>query len=205
MTTIAKKIPPEQDFNSPEEYYSEAVTDAYTHSKALMRIQEKITKRALEILDAESPALVLDIGMGCGFSTSYLYLLGYDVTGIDIIYDMLSTFEIPELNPVNADMKNIPFRDAQFDYIISISAFQWLLNKIGATERRALLIEAAKQMNRLLKSGGKAIIQFYPLNQEGIKEIGEIFADFGHFEGNFIIDNPEGTTKRKLFLSLKKN
>ena len=203
-TKQGKKLPPEAEYDSPEEYYKDDILDGYTHGKSLMRIQERITKRALEIIQAEQPCLILDIGMGCGFSTSYLYLMGYDVVGIDLLFGMLDEYEIPELNPINSDMKLLPFRDNSFDYIMSISAFQWIIDKYDTNIRAEILKSVAKSFNRILKPKGKIVIQFYPLHQEMIKEIGTIFSDVGGFTGNFIIDNPDSSVKRKLYLYLEK-
>ncbi|MHA1821153.1 MAG: class I SAM-dependent methyltransferase [Promethearchaeota archaeon] len=198
-----KKLPPEEDYKRPEDYYRGKVLRDYAHSKSLMRIQERITKRALKLINAEPPALILDIGMGCGFSTSYMYLTNYTTVGVDLIYDMLVQYPIQELNPVNADMKYLPFRSASFDYITSISAFQWIINKIKGAEREKILKNIANKINDLLKPGGKAIIQFYPSDKEDLKEIGRNFADYGKFKGNFIIDNPD-SVKQRIFLYLEK-
>ncbi len=199
-----KKLPPEEYYNKPEDYYEGEVLEDYTHSKALMRIQEKITKRAVEIIQAKTPSLILDVGSGAGFSSSYLYLNGFNVIGIDLIFDMLNAYDIRELNPINSDMKLLPFRKNTFDHIISISAFQWIINKLSEEERAKVLKKVANDFNLLLKPGGKAIIQFYPLEEEVLKEIGLIFADYGFFKGNFLIDNPDSNVKRKIFLYLEK-
>ena len=44
-----KKLPPEELYNTPEEYYQGDILEDYTESKSMMRIQERITKRALKI------------------------------------------------------------------------------------------------------------------------------------------------------------
>lgn len=201
---VNKRLPPEELFNTPEDYYSEETLNQYAHSKTMIHIQEKITKRALDIIQAEPPALILDVGMGCGFSSSYLYINNFEVVGIDLMFDMLNYYDIPELNPINADMRCIPLRDGAFDYIISISAFQWILNKKNKNNRIETLKTIAQKFNALLKPNGKAVIQFYPLNLDFMKEIGSIFADYGSFRGNFVVDNPEGGPKRKIFLYLEK-
>ena len=126
-----KKLPPEELYNTAESYYQGDILEDYTESKSMMRIQERITKRALGILGDPAPdCLILDMGMGCGFSTSHLFLNNYNVVGIDLIYGMLTKYRIPELNPVNGTIKNLPFRSNSFDYIISISALQWIINKL---------------------------------------------------------------------------
>ncbi len=202
-----KKLPPEDMYKTPEEYYQGEVLEDYTRSKSLMRIQERITKRALRILGDPAPnCLILDMGMGCGFSTSYLFLNNYNVVGIDLIYEMLTKYKIPELNPVNGNIKKLPFRSKSFDYIISISALQWIINKLKRVERARVLKDVAIRIDLLLKRKGKAVFQFYSVSSNVMREIGAVFADNGHFgeESTFIIDNPNSSTKRKTFLYLKK-
>ena len=206
-TYSRKKLPPEEFYNTPEEYYQGEILEDYTRSKSMMRIQERITKRALSILgDPDTSCLILDMGMGCGFSTSYLFLNNYNVVGVDLIYGMLAKYRIPELNPVNGNIKNLPFRSNSFDYIISISALQWIINKLKPAERSRVLKSVAIRIDMLLKRGGKAVFQFYSVKPNLMKEIGAIFADNGHFaeESTFIIENPNSSTKRKTYLYLEK-
>lgn len=198
-----KKLPPEDQYDTPQEYYDEENLYSYTHSKSLMWIQEKITRRAAEIVEAEPPSLILDVGMGSGFSTAYLFLQGFDVVGIDLIYDMLIQYDLSDLKPVNGDMRSLPFRESSFDYIFSISAFQWIINKLSKIERENVLKNVAKTFRSLLKPKGKAIMQFYPSNDDLLKEVGAIFADWGDFQGNFVIDNPNNSRKRKIYLFLE--
>ncbi|MHA1341181.1 MAG: class I SAM-dependent methyltransferase [Promethearchaeota archaeon] len=198
-----KILPPEELYNHPEDYYKGDVLKQYTHSKSLMRIQERITKRALDIIKAEPPSLILDLGAGCGFSTTYLYLKGFTVVNLDLIFEMLVEYDISELNPVNSDMRFLPFRENSFDYVVSISAFQWIINKMERNKRNEVLKRIAIDIRSILKPKGKCVIQFYPIEESILKEIGEIFADYGKFKGNFIIDNPKSGVKRKIFLYLE--
>ncbi|TFG26940.1 MAG: hypothetical protein EU532_08660, partial [Promethearchaeota archaeon] len=48
-----KKKRPEEIYDSVQDYFKGKVLESYAQSKSLMRIQEKITIRALEILDLE--------------------------------------------------------------------------------------------------------------------------------------------------------
>jgi len=67
--------------------------------------------------------------MGAGFSSVPLYLKGFTIIGIDLIWDMLVEYNIPELNPIAGNMQNLSFRENTFDFIFSVSAFQWTLSK----------------------------------------------------------------------------
>ena len=170
-----------------------------------MRIQERLTKRALNIISPECPSLVLDLGAGCGFSASYLYLNNFSVISLDLIFKMLIEYDISELNPINADMKFLPFRENSFDYIFSISAIQWIINKFPIEKLKKILIQMSMDLKRVLKPNGKCIIQFYPKDESILKEMGIIFSDYGKFEGHFIIDNPNSLIKKRYYLYLKNN
>ena len=68
----------------------------------------------------------------------------------------------------------------------------------------ALLIKLTKSFYKTLKNNSKAVIQFYPKNNEIMEKIGNLFVTNTNFKGNFIIDNPNNAKKRKIFLLLKK-
>ncbi|UYP43873.1 hypothetical protein NEF87_000158 [Candidatus Lokiarchaeum ossiferum] len=195
---------PEEQARDPLVFYTQKEVTEYARSKALMRIQEGITKRALRILEAEPPARVLDLGMGCGFASTYLRLKHYQTVGIDINRMFLNFYDIPEINPVHADMRQFAFRPEMFDFIISISAVQWVLAEPKLKKRTQYIKNIAEICNFVLKPGGKIIMQFYPKSDEAMKEFGGIIADTDHFSGNFIIDNPDIPKKRRIFLYLEK-
>ncbi|MHA1646210.1 MAG: class I SAM-dependent methyltransferase, partial [Promethearchaeota archaeon] len=118
---------PEEFAGDPLLFYTKERVAEYARSKALMRIQEGITKRALKIVEIQPPARILDLGMGCGYASAYLQMQHYDTVGIDLNHDFLSFYSIPELNPIQADMRQFTFRPETFDMILSISAVQWIL------------------------------------------------------------------------------
>src|SRR6056297_4235530 len=75
---------PEDTYDKASDYFSIDKVQKYAESKSIMRIQEKITKRVIEIADIPAPAVILDLGIGSGFSTIYMYLRGYRTVGVDI-------------------------------------------------------------------------------------------------------------------------
>ncbi len=195
---------PEEQARDPLVFYTAKEVKEYALSKSLMRIQEAITKRALRILEAEPPARVLDLGTGCGFASTYLRLKHYQPVGIDINPLFLKFYSIPELNPLLADMRQFAFRPDTFDFIISISAVQWVLAEPKLKKRRRYLQNITEICNFVLKPGGKIIMQFYPKSDAAMKEFGGIIADTEYFTGNFIIDNADIPKKRRIFLYLEK-
>ncbi|MHA1620085.1 MAG: class I SAM-dependent methyltransferase, partial [Promethearchaeota archaeon] len=195
---------PEEFAKDPLLYYSSTRVKEYAESKSLMRIQEGITKRSLEILKATTPALILDIGMGCGFASIYLNLNGYRSVGIDLNRLFLNYYNLAEVNPTQADMRYIGMRSESVDYILSISAVQWLLAEENPQKREKELTLFAEFCAHVLKPQGKLLIQFYPKSDVAMDELGHIFNLTESFTGNFIIDNPYSPKKRRIFLFLEK-
>jgi 18S rRNA (guanine1575-N7)-methyltransferase len=199
-----KRKRPEEKYQDVFEYFKDDQIIKYSTSKSMMRIQEKITLRALEIMNIQPQELILDAGSGCGFSSILLKELGFKVISIDIVKQLLSYYHNPELNPVLTDMCLIPFRNKVFGAIISISALQWIYSELNIPNMERDLKNLINSFYRILKPDGRIIIQFYPKNNVIMERIGYLFKKNNHFTGNFIIDNAKNSKKRKIFLLLEK-
>ncbi len=199
-----KKKRPEESFENAIEYFKGKRLIEYAKSKSMMLIQEKLTIRALELLNLPKISLILDLGCGPGFTSIYLKEMGYKVVAMDIVSEFLNFYDIKELNPINADMCEAPFKANAFDAIISISAIQWIFTDINNILMKEKMINFAKSISYILKPDSKAIFQFYPKNDTIMKAIGKIIAENTDLNGNFIIDNPINPIKRNIFLFLKK-
>ncbi|MFX0019198.1 MAG: class I SAM-dependent methyltransferase [Promethearchaeota archaeon] len=200
-----KKKRPEEFFEDVKDYYNSENIRNYAKSKNMMRIQEKITIRALELLEIGASRIrILDAGCGPGFVALYLKELGFDIVALDIILEFLKFYNLNEVNPIAADMSYLPFKSNSFDAIISISALQWIFRDINNRKMEDLLIKLTKSFYKALKNNCKAVFQFYPKNTKIMEKVGNIFRDNTNFKGNFIIDNPNNPKKRKVFLLLKK-
>ncbi len=200
-----KKKRPEEIYEKVSDYFRGEILRAYANSKNIMRIQEKITIRALELLDLKKKeALILDAGCGAGFTAIYLNEIGFRSVALDIIGNFLQFYDIRSLNPVNADMCFTPFKPNTFDAIISISALQWVFRDINDKNMHFLLKNLSKSFFRILRPNSRVIFQFYPKNKVLMETIGKIIADNTEFIGNFVIDNPNHNKKRKIFLLLDK-
>ncbi|HIQ49791.1 MAG TPA: class I SAM-dependent methyltransferase [Nanoarchaeota archaeon] len=165
--------------------------------KILYQTQRKLTLRIIELLQAKPPAKVIDLGCGVGYSTELLEELGFNVIGIDILDEMLKHALQKGLNVKKADMRclNKHFHKEEFDYIISVSALQW----ISIRERE----KVAKGCYYILKPRGKIGIQFYPKSEEEMLKTGRIFKKSG-FKVEFIIDNPNNPRKRTIYIIAEK-
>ena len=200
-----KKKRPEEIYEKVSDYFNGEILRAYANSKNIMRIQEKITIRALELLNLKKKeALILDAGCGAGFTATYLNEIGFRSVALDIIGNFLQYYDISSLNPVNADMCFTPFKPNTFDAIISVSALQWVFRDINDKSMHILLKNLSKSFFHILKPNSRVIFQFYPKNKVLMETIGKIIADNTGFTGNFIIDNPNHHKKRKIFLLLNK-
>ena len=200
-----KRKRPEDIYSNVNVYYNKENISKYANSKSLMRIQEKMTIRALELLDLpEQNSLILDLGCGVGFVGMYLNEVGYKTVGIDIISEFLRYYEIKELNPIIADMCILPFKPETFDAIVSISALQWVYRDFNSKSNKLALKNLAKSVYSVLKPQSKAIFQFYPKNDMMMDLIGKMFIEHTSFRGGFMIDNPNSPKKRKIYLILNK-
>ena len=200
-----KKKRPEEIYEKVTDYFKRETLRTYASSKNMMKIQEKITIRALELLGLKKKeALILDAGCGAGFTAIYLNEIGIRTVALDIIGNFLQYYDISPLNPINADMCFTPFKPNTFDAIISISALQWVFRDINNQNMYFLLKNLSKSFFHVLKPNSRVIFQFYPKSKVLMETIGKIIADNTEFTGNFIIDHPNHNKKRKIFLLLDK-
>ncbi len=201
-----KKKRPEEIYTNVSDYFKGEILKQYATSKSIIKTQEKITIRAIELLDLKKEkGLILDAGAGPGFSAMYLNEIGYKTIAIDIIPTFLNYYDISDLNPIVSDMCFPPFKPDIFDAIISISALQWIFKDYNNQNMRNLLKSLFISFYHILKPKSKVIFQFYPKNDALIESIGKIITKNTNFKGNFVIDNPNSPKKRKIYLLLIKN
>ena len=160
-------------------------------SPGMRRTQEELTRRAIELLGL-GKGRVLDIGCGTGFSTQVLADAGFDVAGIDPEPAMVAVAKARGLDCREGSFEKIPFKDREFDAVVSVSALQW------ADYRKA-----AKEVSRVLGYNAKAAIQFYPENDDDALAAAKAFAREG-FKATLAIDNPKNPKKKKTFLVLER-
>jgi 18S rRNA (guanine1575-N7)-methyltransferase len=199
-----------EDILPPDLFYNDVESRKYTTSSRVKNIQASMTNRALQLLDLDTPSLILDIGCGSGLSGEILS----DVTeeeggphtwfGMDISSSMLAEAldRDVEGDMLLADMgQGIPFRAGTFDAAISISAIQWLCNAESSdVTPEGRLKRFFDGLYMSLKRGGKAVCQFYPKNaaQRSMISNAAIKAGFG---AGILEDDPE-TKSLKVYLVL---
>lgn len=175
-------------------------TEKSYEKAAIRKTQVQMAQRILQELALDENSFVLDAGCGSGFSMESALAISKNVFGFDISSELLLVAKRKGIrNLVRADFANIPFRENVFDAIISISALQWFYPK-DEHDVKDHYAQIAKVFFRLLKSGGKAGLQFYPASE---REWEIAVKCFKKLFGGYIIEEGEGR-KRKRYLILEK-
>lgn len=202
-------MPKPEDLGPPEIFYSEEEARKYTKNSRIRMIQRAMAERCIELLGLpeDSNQMILDIGCGSGISGSVLEEKGYMWVGMDISQAMLDTCvengetEHPCL--LHGDMgQGVPFAPGSFDGCISVSALQWLCKSNAKYEyppRRLLTL--FQSLYTALRPGSRAVFQFYPDSDDGLKLI-ENSAMKAGFTGGCVIDYPASTKAKKYYLTL---
>ena len=174
-----KKERPEEEYESVKDYFDKDRIEQYAKSKNIMRIQKRITLRALELLDLkQGNQIILDAGCGPGFSSFLLKDLGHTIVALDLLKEFISFYDLKEENPIVADLCFLPFKPNTFTAIISISAIQWIIRDINKTDTRKYAIALIQSFYSCLMPQGRVIIQFYPKSDKFLEYIGAIITDY---------------------------
>ncbi|ELT97074.1 hypothetical protein CAPTEDRAFT_151499 [Capitella teleta] len=190
----------------PEIFYNEDEARKYTSNTRMIEIQEQLSERAIELLALpDHPCFILDIGCGSGLSGESLTNQDHTWIGLDISPSMLevATEREVEGDLLQSDMgQGIPFRPGTFDGAISVSAVQWLCNadkKYHHPQKR--LYKFFSTLYASLARGARAVMQMYPENSEQLELITQQAMKAG-FSGGLVIDFPNSTKAKKIFLCL---
>mmetsp|Transcript_19139 Transcript_19139/g.53361 ORF Transcript_19139/g.53361 Transcript_19139/m.53361 type:complete len:298 (+) Transcript_19139:133-1026(+) len=192
----------------PEVFYNDSEARKYTTNTRMVKIQESLTQRALELLalpDDGIPKLLLDIGCGSGLSGETLTEEGHQWVGLDISQSMLNVAAERE---VEGDLglhdmgHGLCFRQGTFDGAISISAVQWLCNADKQSHNpRKRMKRFFETLYSALNRGARAILQIYPENVEQAQMLTNAAMRVG-FTGGLVVDFPHSTRAKKYFLCL---
>lgn len=136
---------------------------------------------------------ILDAGCGNGFSLEILREIGYSCAGFDVSPAMVALAKKKGFTAKLGDLRKIPFPKASFDAIISVSALQW----IDLSEASVV----AREFKRVLKKGGRVVIQFYPESERQLMDWAKAFKPAG-FSVVVTQEGLESPRKRRVFLLL---
>lgn len=191
----------------PEIFYGEEEARKYTSNTRMMEIQQQLSERAVELLalPADTPCLVLDVGCGSGLSGDCLTEQGHAWIGVDISPAMLDVAVDREVegDVLLADMgTGLSFRPGTFDGVISISALQWLGNADRAHHSPPKrLYKFFSSLYACMSRGTRAVFQLYPESGDQLEMITAQAMRAG-FTGGLVIDYPNSTKAKKIFLTL---
>lgn len=190
-----------------ELYYDKEEAKKYTSNTRIMEIQSKLSERALELLALpdDKPCLILDLGCGSGLSGEVLSDNGHYWIGMDISEAMLNVCveRESEGDTILSDMGNgAPFRAGSFDGVISISAVQWLCNADKKSHNPVKrLYRLFSTLYASMSRGARAVFQLYPETPDQLELITQQAMKAG-FSGGVVVDYPNSTKAKKIFLCL---
>lgn len=205
----------------PDSYIGEKAVE-YNRQKWMERNQKRTTLKTIDFLsddklgimdynfEKDLPLHILDLGCGTAFSSETLIEAGFRVVGVDILDDMLSManekkkfLKNHNIELILADINHLPLKLNTFHFIISISAYNFITsNKKSPIDKKKIVNNTAKYINKIIKKNGRMIIEFYPSNDEELKLFADSFKNNG-FEG-FMIKTNSKQNSGQTFLLLKK-
>ncbi|MHA1436150.1 MAG: class I SAM-dependent methyltransferase [Promethearchaeota archaeon] len=192
----------------------------YNSQKWMERNQKRATLLSLQYLfdkklgvndiQEDKKYLILDLGCGTGFSSDILIEYDYKVIGIDILIDMLrlasekkKEYHYKNLELILADIKYLPIRSLSVNHVISISAYNFIINDSQSSEvKEKIMSNTAKYLNKILKKNGRIVIEFYPKNTNELEAFTKSFINNG-FKGYMIKSKPNQKSGQ-IFILLKK-
>lgn len=122
-------------------------------------------KRLNEWLDKYMPAdgkglKLADIGCGTGYHLKRYQERGFEITGLDGSEEMLEQARLanPNIEFIKSDVDKLPLPSANYDYALNIEVLRYLPD----------ILPSLKEIKRILKPGGTALITAAPVFQANL-------------------------------------
>jgi ubiquinone/menaquinone biosynthesis C-methylase UbiE len=174
----------------PEFYWSKEKAEEYDSKRSVAKIQQAMTREAINLIQIKKGSLVCDVGCGTGFSMEELNK-EFEVVGLDISMHMLRIAKRNGNIVVCGDFSRMPFKDKSFESVVSISTLQWARD----------YIRVAYELKRITKS--KSVVQFYPSTEKEFEVAVDAFKDAGF--GGFVVTVGESKKKKKYIVLQPRN
>lgn len=188
----------------PEDFYDQEEVESYAQNSRMIKTQQELAERALELLSLPQPSghLLLDLGCGCGISGSVLSEHGHAWVGLDVSRPMLEKgLDYADGDLVQGNLGHtLPFRAGAFDGAISISAIQWLCyptREQPSPYKR--LVAFFQSLLTVLAHGARAVLQFYPESPAQIEMVTSAALRVG-FRGGLLVDFPNSSKAKKHYI-----
>jgi len=117
------------------------------------------TERLRQLLNLPTDGWLLDGGGGTGRVSSHLNGLAGHVVVSDLSHRMLKKAREKKVRPVRAHVEHLPFTDEFFDRVLVVDALHHFCDQR----------EAIEDLLRVLKPGGRLVIEEPDLNHKGVK------------------------------------
>jgi SAM-dependent methyltransferase len=164
------KDTPEQEFENPNDFYTEKEANRYETNSGMKRTQIELTSIILNLFLEETKNIkkdisILDLGCGTGFSLEFLKAKGYkNLIGTEPAKEMLKIAKAKKLNCFLGGFLDFPkeITNQKFDLIISVSVLQWILTNKQEMEIKNCIKKVCKDLKDRLTENGRIIIQYYP-------------------------------------------
>jgi len=117
------------------------------------------TKRLQQLLKLPTDGWLLDGGGGTGRVSSHLSGLTGHIVVSDLSHRMLKKARDKKIRPVRAHVEKLPFTDEFFHRILVVDALHHFCNQH----------EAIEDLLRVLKPGGRLVIEEPDFNHKGVK------------------------------------
>lgn len=153
-------------YKATSNIYNDVLTQGKWWSKLYIKLfwqgvdDNKVAKKVLDFIPDNFEGEILDVPVGTAIFThnKYKILKMANIIGIDYSEDMLKQAkELLENNQVKnvkllqGDVRNLPYRDERFDYVLTMNGFHVFPDKD----------KAFSEITRVLKHNGKLIACFY--------------------------------------------
>lgn len=117
------------------------------------------TERLRQLLNLPASGWLLDGGGGTGRVSCHLNGLVGNIVVSDLSHRMLKKTQGKKVRPVRAHVEKLPFADNFFDRILVVDALHHFCDQL----------EAIEDLLRVLKPGGRLVIEEPDLNHWGVK------------------------------------